>query len=263
MQLIDRVIGTYEQIIAAHRRKLKRPNRIVYAAGVVPVGFDLDIQRLIAWSVQGDNQITDPLAVRLDIDDDATLLFDTRERAENALSGFDIEDRPEFHVWRTWRQTPLEPEANEVYVVGVDPFSRGPIRAWWRDDVAQNPTLPRSGRGANWLGEKRVLGIFNHRLTSQKAVNRALRCVVPRVSSYRYIAEMGCEMLRLPNGCPLTGGDKIKAYGKGTWVIQSIPSIDIELDPDVRYREGEDGGIDEKWRPATYVMERLKPWTEE
>jgi len=261
MQLIDRVIGSYEQIIAAHRRKLRQPNRIVYVAGIHPA-FDLDIQRLISWSIQGDNQITDPFTVRLDIDDDATPMFDTRKAAEDALGDFEDTDKPEYLVYRSFREQPLEPEANEVYMIGMDPYSRGPIRAWWRDDVAQNPTLTRAGRNERWVGSKRVLGIYNHRLRSQAAVDRALRCVVPRVSAYRYVAEIGADFRRLKNGCPVLGGSLLKVWGRGTYVVQSVPSVDPEVEPDKRFREGEEGGSGERWRPAKYVCERLKPWSD-
>jgi hypothetical protein len=124
------------------------------------------------------------------------------------------------------------------------------------------PTLAPSARGDRWVGEKRVLGIYNTRLRSIAALRRGLAVVVPRVAEYRHLGELGCEMLRLPDGAPVWSGDLIKVQDHGTYVVMSIPHIDLEVEPDGSYLESDGSeGDSSHWRPAIYNLERLKAWT--
>jgi hypothetical protein len=262
MNLIDRLAGaTVDAIAAAHRRRLKSPSRSRF----IEVGNKVDafrpfsdLEALLNGNLAHDEQVTDGFGVRTDLGDPATLVFRTREDAEAALGELGVDDKAEYHVARKFKPTILEPEANEVWMVGMDPYSKAPIRCYWKDSEAQDPTVAPSARNSRWIGEKRVLGIYNSRLRSVAAVKRALKIEVPRVSEYTHLAELECDMLRLPDGSPVWGDDLIWVQDHGTYVVKAIPHIDLELEPDRTYLRAGDGR-DGHWRPATYTLLRIKP----
>lgn len=169
----------------------------------------------------------------------------------------DDQYEPYNQVFQSFTEKPAgPPECNEVWLLGQDPISYQPLRAVWRDIVAQDPTIPVRSRPEWWTGDVRVLAIANAALTNFDVMLRAMRQIVPRVARIRRIAEVTGPMIRIEDGLPAWRGVQGWVYGKGHYVINSF-SVSVVRDPS----HGDDAD-ETSFTEARYTLERLRKWEE-
>jgi hypothetical protein len=151
------------------------------------------------------------------------------------------------YVYRKFKETVLEPEANEIYVIGMDPRTELPIIAVYRDVLSMDPTLAPNLRPQNWLGEPRRFALIDRSFPDIQTVSWALGVLRDRLTPVRFMAEWECEFQFKQDGSPFWRGDVIHLENKGRYRINTI-SARFELEnPEV------------VWRPTTYTGEYIGP----
>jgi hypothetical protein len=152
-------------------------------------------------------------------------------------------------VLRSFVETSLEPEANDIYVLGMDPRTRRPIAVHYPDTASQDPTTAPSARPDNWLGEIRRYGYLDPYLPTLAAVERCAELLYKRLTPRRYVAEVECEALLDPATLlPAWKGQVVTIFGKGDYRIQT-GGFDAPREPTAE--------IDFVWREGRYVLEKL------
>lgn len=163
-------------------------------------------------------------------------------------------------VFRSFRTSRLEPEANDIWCTGLDLVTRRPIQAHKADYASQDPTAPAHLRPTNWLGEVRKYGLFDSTITSQEALERAVTILYDRLTPTRVVAEFTCDMLIREDGAPIWRGDVVKLHGRGgedeterghNPSLWRVKAVDAEFE-----REPSSGKIE--WRPTRYVVEKMQ-----
>lgn len=163
---------------------------------------------------------------------------------EDAIAvGTDPEDAWR-NVYRASHRTLLEPEANEVWVMGQDVRSGRPILVARRDAASANPALAEDLRPDNWLGRLRKYAYGDPALTSKGACLRTLDLLYARLTQGRVLIDIECEFL---DG--LWKGDLIRLAGAGDEGEDVIGRIKAFQGA---FRHTEEGGV---WRPFQYVLE--------
>ena len=150
-------------------------------------------------------------------------------------------------VFRTYKETNLEPEANSIYVVGRDPRTELPLIAHYIDGYSVDPTIPVAYRPLNWLGEERRYSLVEPGITTIEDASYACGIIAMRLTPVRRMAEWECDLLPRPDGAPVWRGDCVRLYGYGVYRVNTI-SADLRLESLAR-----------TWRPATYTGEWVAP----
>jgi hypothetical protein len=117
-------------------------------------------------------------------------------------------------VFYTFKRTPLEVEANEVWATGFDPRRQLAVRSFAVDAAAQDPAVAPSDQADNWSGEPRIMGVIDPRLTSQAACDKVVSTVFPVVSARYFVGELTSDMLWKSDGAPVWRGSKIECAGR-------------------------------------------------
>lgn len=150
------------------------------------------------------------------------------------------------HIYRAYNDEVLEPEANDIWVTGLDLRTRRPIQAHKANLASQDPTTPVHLR-AQWLGEIRKYGLFDPTICSQDALERAATILYDRLTPYRFIAEFVSDFLIKEDGTPLWRGDVVTLDGLGDYRIKGF-SAEYVKEPKTS---------DSYWRPTRYTAELL------
>lgn len=150
------------------------------------------------------------------------------------------------HVYRTYSDDTLEPEANDIRVTGWDPRLQRAIQSHYPDAASQDPTTLPSARPENWLGEQRQFGLLDPGINTQAVCDRTAALIFDRLTPARVIAEIECETM-IVGDVPLWRGKDVWLHGKGRFRIVSF-GIDAEKEPAL--------GDAWQWRPAVYCLER-------
>lgn len=99
-------------------------------------------------------------------------------------------------VYRSLKRQVLEPETNDIWVIGCDPRSRKPIVVHLQTtDMATDadPSVPPESRSRNWLGFLRKYGWVDPTLTSDAACQHVATILAGRLPFAREIVEFECE----------------------------------------------------------------------
>lgn len=160
-------------------------------------------------------------------------------------------------VWqvliRDYQERSLNPEANEVTVVGFDLRKKKPIIAIDRDELAQDPTLAPEARPQNWAGFVRPYEFRHSMMTTIGDVGRARDILGPKLKPRRYMAQIGTELLLQTDDIPIWRGYALTLYGYGDVRIKSFQTSFVYEPTDRTFY----------WRPTTYVTEFLyDAWSE-
>lgn len=142
------------------------------------------------------------------------------------------------------RSSTIEPEANEIHVIGEEPGGR-PIHVQWPDagapNPAQDPTLVEAARPANWTGERWLLEVYNPNANTESLARRVLQAYVDRCGYGIHEIEFDAEWnpaVTVWQSVTLDGD----ARYDGDWTITGF-SVSFE-------REEQVSG--ERLRPCTY-----------
>lgn len=156
-------------------------------------------------------------------------------------------------VVRRYQEHVLQPEANEIRVIGRDPRTELPIVAVYTDTASQSPGTAPADRPANWLGEPRKYSWVNPAIIDQDTANWCCTLLAQRLTPVRRMAEWECEMLWRPDGAPAWRGDCVCINGTATYRIDSL-STEFGLLAGTAY----DGwGWQGFWLPTRYVGEKV------
>lgn len=152
-------------------------------------------------------------------------------------------------VMRSYQTQLLEPEANDIYVMGIDPRTRKPIVAHKADLAGQAVTAAVTARPANWLGTVRKYAWIDPSITTVGLALACLELLYARLTPQRHIVEFECE------------------YLPGVWrgdLIQLVPQSGTPINVRIKTFRGafehlgtsaDSSGPDAVWRPCTYVAE--------
>ncbi len=101
-------------------------------------------------------------------------------------------------VYRAFRMQILEPETNDIWVVGCDPRTQKPIVVHKQTSAMAadaDPTVLPSSRSANWLGFLRKYGWVDPTLTTADACEYVANLLAGRLPFAREIVEFESEYL--------------------------------------------------------------------
>lgn len=176
-------------------------------------------------------------------------LYETVQDAIDASAALpDFSDHVQ-HTYRSYDQQTLEPECNDVWVIGRDLRTGKPLIGHKADTASQDPTIAVSLRPDNWLGEVRKYGLYDGSICSEDAVNQAVDILFNRLTIPRLIAEFTSDFLIKADGTPVWRGDVITLDGRGDYRIRSISTEFV--------REPDNSPVSAFWRPTKYTAELL------
>jgi hypothetical protein len=152
-------------------------------------------------------------------------------------------------VYRSYKTTVLEPEANDLYVTGRDPRTGKPIVAHKADSASQNVTTPVASRPSNWLGFIRKYGWVDPGITTIASAEYVLDQLYARLTPARTLVEFECEYL--PG---VWRGDLVELMrADGSSVTVRVKTFSGQVEVAGTF----DGASapDAVWRPCRYVGE--------
>jgi hypothetical protein len=106
---------------------------------------------------------------------------------------------PPYEGWkpsiRSLRRTYEAPEANRIFIVGLDKTNAARISFLLQDLESQNPYLPPDERPTNWLGEVAPFVMINDKLNCETDVKQAAEQFYNKLSPGRNIIEFECDLI--------------------------------------------------------------------
>lgn len=103
----------------------------------------------------------------------------------------------EQRIWRNFRESGIDPEANEVRVTGANPKNGQPFQSYMIDEAARNPTTAPGSRPNNWLGRPLVYILIEPSLTTQTDCNDAVEKIADRVMPKRRMGSFESTLIRV------------------------------------------------------------------
>ena len=126
-----------------------------------------------------------------------------------------------------FHEATVDPEANDLFVVGMNPRTRLPIVLHNADAPAKDPTLSPSLRPDNWVGESLGYSWVNPYLTTEAICQNCLDLLYQRLTPRRFMAEWDSDLLIDPNtDFPVWKGDVVTIFGRGDYRITTL-SVEI------------------------------------
>ncbi len=168
-------------------------------------------------------------------DDESFTLY--RRRADAIADGI-AEADANSHVFRSKDHRVILPEANDVYVTGLDPATWKPIIVRKVDDDSADAGLPPSMRPENWVGEYWEVAWVDPYLSSVEACNNAIDLLFPRLSVARELIEIECEMMIDVGSVPLWRGSVVK-------IVEELS-------------DGEGEEVSDKWRIVAFTVDHVR-----
>ena len=156
-------------------------------------------------------------------------------------AGFGQEDAQSRVIYNLKKQYEV-PEANHIFVTGVDPASSALIYSFSNDTASQTPGTAPASRPNNWVGRTKAYILIDPSITTQTAANQARTILQNRLTTGRTLIEFESEILtKLDTDTKLNFmwlGDIVKimmpngtdVYGE--FKIIAIPSITFLYDND-------------------------------
>lgn len=158
----------------------------------------------------------------------------------------------------------VKADVNELWVVGYDPSSGQPLKAWYADEKSQDPQALRSTWEDNHWGEALIGAFYSTNIQSMTACLRTLKTLIPRSCYPRHFASMEGDFMRFEDRHPVWGDDLLAVHGHGYYRILSYDADVISV-PSERWLEGEWNGETDPTQEiaAHYQLERLYEWPPE
>lgn len=164
-------------------------------------------------------------------------------KIQDAIDAGVSETLAPYRVYRELNWRYLQPEANYVSVVGVDPFTRKPIYVHRKDGASITPSTAPDLRPGNWLGGIKAYAWCDPTLRTKDACTWALDKLFDRLTKKRRVVEFVCEA---QESLPKNAIVKLKGAIGGADVNLRIRTADIQF---ISLADGW------KWRPARYTGE--------
>lgn len=143
------------------------------------------------------------------------------ETISDAAAATDAATAP-FRVFRNLERGKVEPEANDVQVLGWDPRSDRPLRARLSDADSANPTTAVASRPSNWLGTLVSYGLVEPAIRSMAVAERCCRLLFDRLTVAREVGEWESDLL-YSGGAWLRPGSTVTLDGPSlTYLIRSV-----------------------------------------
>jgi hypothetical protein len=115
---------------------------------------------------------------------------------------------------RSLRKTYEKPEANRIFIVGLDKATGDRLQLLLNDNASQNPYLAPALRPQNWLGDVNPFVMINDKLNTKTDISQAANQFYAKLTPGREIVELEADLLTyfdfttrfIPNNItPLTG----------------------------------------------------------
>ena len=130
------------------------------------------------------------------------------------------------------------PEANHIYVCGVDYRTGNLIYSFYNDTASQTPNTAPASRPKNWVGRTKAAVLIDPSITTQAAADYSKNILANRLSRGRTIIEFDSELLQYTNGSNMDFvwiGDYVRIMmPNGTSVYGEFQIIAI---PDITIRQ--------------------------
>lgn len=158
-----------------------------------------------------------------------------------------------FGVFQGFHEAILEPEANELYVTGIDPRTGRPIVKAVRDAASMDPATVVGSRPSNWVGEVLTVGYYDPALMDDAAVSAAATLMQTRLFRVRRVVEWQSEMLfEAATDLPLWRGDVVRlVFSDASYKDYRITAFSATL------KSEHNVGTSKHTRPARYTGEEL------
>lgn len=131
------------------------------------------------------------------------------------------------------------PEANSIFVTGIDNATGALIYSFYNDTASQTAATSPSTRPNNWLGRNKSYILIDPSITNQTAADQAKTILQNRLTTGRVLIEFESEILTKTNNQRLDFlwlGDAVRIMMPngtniyGEFRIIAIPSIDFQID---------------------------------
>lgn len=156
------------------------------------------------------------------------------QSAPYSFSAGDAKNRAPRFVVRTRKSGALEPEANEIHVLGWDAREDRPVLTKIVDRDAQDPALARDSRPANWVGEPIVYGLADKIIRDEPTARRAALLLYDRLTPRRIVDEWTCDLILDPNDSwvPVARGSVVTLDTCGSFRIRGYGGRCVRENPD-------------------------------
>lgn len=119
-------------------------------------------------------------------------LYLNEESAQND-GGIPIYDSYKRTI-RTMRKTYEKPEANRIFIIGLDKSTGDRLQLLLNDNVSQNPLLAPSLRPKNWLGDVNPFVMINDKLNTKTDISQAANQFYAKLTPGRELIEFTCDL---------------------------------------------------------------------
>jgi hypothetical protein len=115
---------------------------------------------------------------------------------------------------RSMRKTYEKPEANRIFIIGLDKSTGDRLQLLLDDNISQNPLLAPALRPNNWLGDVNPFVMINDKLNTKTDISQAANQFYAKLTPGRELIEFTCDLQTyfdftsrfIPNNItPLTG----------------------------------------------------------
>lgn len=220
---------------------------------------DDGVVRLSVWSPENIKRPSVPYRI-FDRADDAI------EHLEGlGFEGEELEREMVRRVYRTLDERGFAPEANSVWVQGLDRRTQRPIVVYRDYSAAQDPRIPPSERVPEWSGDQHLYGVIATALATEEQCANACDRLFRRLAYGRDLMEIEIDMMVDPDtGVPLWTGWEIEVQrsredmresGEPRVDLYTIRSFSGEF---VREVDEDDTTSELVVRPFKYVIERQR-----
>lgn len=160
-------------------------------------------------------------------------------------------------TYRTSDQSTLEPEANVIFVTGMDKRDGKPIQSYIFNAASLDPATAPEERDSAWIGEERLFGWVDQVLSSRKALDAGAEILADRLFPSRTMIETENGFLTGTDLIALWRGDGIQLHGIGLCMIASF-DCDFVKSPKPADAEAETAEDNWEWQDARYNTELIE-----
>ena len=95
---------------------------------------------------------------------------------------------------RTMRKTYEKPEANRIFIIGLEKSTGDRLQLLLDDNISQNPLLAPALRPNNWLGDVNPFVMINDKLNTKTDISQAANQFYAKLTPGRELIEFTCDL---------------------------------------------------------------------